>query len=108
MVDDSEAIGTAHLLYELLTVIYVDVFGYESFNYDLDQYQEYLDSFDEYREYDDLWGWILYVILSPGSMWWEKGVLVIIGLSIFGVGGGIIKTIGGGGHSGGMGIRRRR
>lgn len=108
MADESEAIGTAHLLYELLTVMYVDIFGYEAFNYDLDVYQEYLDNYDPYSDYEGLWGWILYVVMSPYSGWWEKGLLVLLGLSVFGIGGGLVKTVGGGGRSGGLGIRRRR
>jgi hypothetical protein len=108
MADESEAIGTVHLLYELLTVMYVDIFGYDAFNYDLDEYQEYLDNYDPYSDYEGLWGWILYVVLSPYSGWWEKGLLVLLGLSVFGIGGGLVKTVGGGGRSGGMGLRRRR
>lgn len=108
MIDEDESIGTAHLLYELLSVVYVDVFGYNSFNYDLDEYQNYLDTYLPYSDYDSLWGWILYVILTPYASWWEKGILVLIGLAILGLGGGVVKNIGGGGRSGGMGIRRRR
>ncbi len=108
MTDMDESMATAQLLYELLTIVYTEVFGYEAFNYDMDEYQYYLDNYDEYSDYDDFWGWILYVVLSPYSVWWEKGILVILGLLIFGVGGGVVKNIGGGGRSGGMGIRRRR
>lgn len=108
MTDMDESMATAQLLYEMLDVVYVEVFEYESFNYDMDEYQYYLDTYDEYGNYDNLWGWIIYVVLSPYSVWWEKGVLLIAGMLIFGVGGGVVKNIGGGGKSGGMGIRRRR
>jgi uncharacterized protein len=108
MTDMDESMATAQLLYELLTVVYVEVFEYEAFNYDMDEYQIYLDNYDDYGDYDDIWGWVIYVILSPYSVWWEKGVLLIAAALIFGVGGGVVKNIGGGGKSGGMGIRRRR
>jgi len=107
-IDEDESIGTVHLLYELLSVVYMDVFEYDSFNYDMNVYQDYLDTYVEYGDYDTLWGWMIYVVLSPYASWWEKGILVVIGLVVFGLGGRTVKNIGGGGRSGGMGIRRRR
>lgn len=108
MADEDISIGTAHLLYELLTVVYVEVLGYTSFNYDMDEYQTYLDNYVQYSDYDTMWGWFLYVILTPYASWWEKILLVLLGLLVLGLGGGVAKNIGGGGRSGGMGIRRRR
>lgn len=110
MVDDDLEIGTAHLLYELLTVVYCDAYDYNSFNYDMETYQEYLDTYVSTD--DDIssipMDWIFY-LLSPYSSWASKiftllAMLVLVG----GVGGGVIRTVGGGGSSGGMGIRRRR
>jgi len=107
--DESEEIGTAHLLYELLTVVYCEAYGYESFNYDLDVYQDYLDTYVSYE--DDLSSipmeFIVY-LLSPYSSWGSKIFSILVLILLFGLGGGIVKTVGGGGSSGGMGVRRRR
>jgi len=107
MSGEDEQIETAHLLYELLSEVYLEIYD-RNFTYNMDEYQIYMDTFDEYADHDDIWSWILYVVLSPSSSWWEKGVLTMIGLSILGASGGLVKNIGGGGRSGGMGIRRRK
>ncbi|MDD3712832.1 MAG: TPM domain-containing protein [Candidatus Izemoplasmatales bacterium] len=105
---EDEQLGTAHLLYEILQEIYWEIYDTE-FTYDLDYYANtYLPYYDEYADYDDIWGWILYIILSPSSSWWEKGILALIGFAVLGTGGGLARNIGGGGRSGGMGLRRRK
>ncbi|MGE4571211.1 MAG: YgcG family protein [Candidatus Izemoplasmatales bacterium] len=104
---EDEDTGSAHLLYELLTLVYDEVYDI-SFNYDLETYEYYREDYDEYSDYDGLWEWILFVILSPSSSWLEKGILSVLGIIFLGSGGLIIKNVAGGGGSGGMGIRRRK
>lgn len=103
--------ATMHMFYEFIGAIYIDVYGYESFNYDMDVYQEYLDS-NPAVEIDDSipMGLILYM-LSPFASWSERFSILIPFLLFMILGGGgfaFARNVGGGGSSGGMGIRRRR
>lgn len=107
--NESEEIGTAHLLYELMSVVYCEAYGYESFNYDLDEYQNYLDTY--VSDEDDISSIPMeyfFYLFSPYSSWGAKIFSILAILFLFGVGGGIVKNVGGGGSSGGMGLRRRR
>jgi uncharacterized protein len=101
-------LGVANLMYQLLDELYVNVYGYESFNYDMDLYEDQLfDYTPEYYSSTDEMSLILY-IFSPYSTTSDKIFILLpyVLLTIFG--GGYIVNKGAGGSSGGMGSRRRR
>jgi hypothetical protein len=94
----------------LLSVVYVEAYGYTSFDYDMDVYQEYLDRYVPYQPefWNDPWEWIA-SLFSPSSGWTTIIIIVVLVL-MFGFGGviGVRRNSGGGGSSGGMGVFRRR
>ena len=99
------------MVYELLRAIYLDVYDYRSFDYDMEYYKEYLLNNPDVSGDDSHipLSWLIYLFspFSSSSDRWS----VIIGVLVFVVigGGGVaIKNKGGGGSSGGMGIFRRR
>jgi hypothetical protein len=100
-----------HMVFELLNKIYVDIYDYYSFNYDMAFYQEYLDTYvstgDDQVSPMNL---ILY-LFSPFSSSSDRFTAIITTILFVVVGGGggvLLKNKGGGGSSGGMGIFRRR
>jgi len=101
--------GVIHLLYELLSEIYVNIYGYASFNYDMDDYYDYLISYVPDVDDDlDPMNLIVY-LLSPHSTLFEKilSVLPIALVILYGTGYGVISKAGGG-SSGGHGVFKRR
>jgi len=105
---DDLDLAVMHMEYELLSAIYVDIYGYESFDYDMSVFEQYLiDNPD--TSYDDPIPMSLIIfLLSPFSTWGEKLSAILPILFIFFAGGGFILNKGGGGSSGGAGIFRRR
>jgi len=108
--DDLE-MGTAHLLFEILSAIYANAYGdyYYPFEYDMDEYQDYLLNYSSTD--DDIssiqMSYISYLI-SPYSSLASKIFAGFAILFLLGIGGGFAINRGGGGSSGGMGIFRRR
>jgi len=101
-------IGVMHMVYELLSAIYIDIYDYESFDYDLEVFEQYLIDNPDTSSSDEIpMGWIIYLI-SPYATWGERLSTVLPFLFFLLLGGGIVKNVGGGGSSGGMGIFRRR
>lgn len=103
--------ATMHMFYEFISAIYIDVYDYESFNYDMDEYQVYLDSNPDVYVDDSIPMGLIVYLLSPFSSWSEKLSMLLPFLIFMILGGGgfaVVKNVGGGGSSGGIGIRRRR
>lgn len=102
--------AVANMLYELLTELYVNVYGYESFDYDMDAYYDYLLSYVPEIESEPSSMSLFFYLLSPYSSGWEKAstILPYAFLIIFGGSAALFGNRGGGGSSGGMGIFRRR
>ncbi len=102
-------LGVVNLLYELLTEIYVGAYGYSSFNYDMEEYEEYLFNYEGDFDDDPVSMNLVLFLLSPFSSLWDKigAILTLVLLAGFG-GGSLVGNRGGGGSSGGMGIFRRR
>jgi len=106
---DDLSMGLIHMYYEFLSVIYVDAYGYSSFNYDMEDYRDYLDTFvpeeDLLTEISSTWLWYLF---SPfGSLegkLFSGGAMLILILML----GGFAVRVGGGGNTGGAGVFRRR
>lgn len=101
--------GLGEMYYELLTTIYVDAYGYDSFGYDMEVYREYLiNAVDESNAQLPM-SYIVY-LFSPYAPVTGKIIFgIVIGFSLLGgLGGGIFgrRNRGGGGRSGGYGIRR--
>jgi hypothetical protein len=101
-------VAVMHMVYELLSAIYIDIYDYESFDYDLEVFEQYLIDHPDSSSDDEVsMGWIIY-LLSPYATWGERLSIALPFLLFMILGGGIIKNVGGGGSSGGMGIFRRR
>ena len=101
-------IAVMHMVYELLSAIYIDIYDYVSFDYDLEVFEQYLIDNPDTSSSDEIpMGWIIFLI-SPYATWGERLSTVLPFLFFLLLGGGIIKNVGGGGSSGGMGIFRRR
>ncbi len=101
-------VAVMHMVYELLSAIYIDIYDYESFDYDLEVFEQYLIDHPDSSSDDEVsMGWIIY-LLSPYATWGERLSIALPFLLFTILGGGIIKNVGGGGSSGGMGIFRRR
>lgn len=100
-----------HMVYELLSEIYVGIYEYESFDYDMEVYQDYLDSYVSTGNTDIIPMSLFLYLFSPFSSSSDRfsaifGVIIIL---ILGGGGSLfVRNKGGGGSSGGMGIFRRR
>lgn len=100
-----------HMVYELLDEIYVDIYGYESFDYDMMVYQEYLNNYVSESETSILPMSLLLYLFSPFSSSSDRfsAILTVILFLVIGGGGfGFIRNKGAGGSSGGMGIFRRK
>lgn len=105
---DDLDLAVMNMEYELLSAIYVDVYGYESFDYDMEVYEEYLINNPNTSYEDPIPMSLIIFLLSPFSTWGEKLSAVLPILFVFILGGGFIFNKGGGGSSGGAGIFRRR
>lgn len=111
LTDESEAIGTAHLLFSMLSLVYEEVYDDVGYDWDEETYQGYLDSYVPEDDIfsDTIWGLIIGYFFGSAGLWWEKGLFILLALAVLGLGGGALrKVVGGGGHSGGAGIFRRR
>ena len=101
-------IAVMHMVYELLSAMYTEIYDYESFDYDLEVFEQYLIDHPDSSSDDEIpMGWIIY-LLSPYATWGERLSIALPFLFFMFLGGGLIKNVGGGGSSGGMGIFRRR
>jgi uncharacterized protein len=104
---DQEPMAIAHFLYEILTLIYVDIYDYESFNYDMDQYQVYLETYEE-NEDDPLIALLIALFISSDNDSWLT-ILITIGIvALLGGSFSFARHKGAGGSSGGAGIFRRK
>lgn len=104
---DQDPMAIANFLYEILTLVYVDIYDYESFNYDMDQYQVYLETYDE--GFDDTLISILLALLFSSDSSSFVSILFTIGIVVL-LGGSFsfARHKGAGGSSGGAGIFRRK
>lgn len=102
--------GLGEMYYELLSDIYVKAYGYESFDYDMESYREFLYSYSDGTYADALLPMSFFVyLLSPYSSSWSKvfGIAGIVVVLLLGGGGFALgRNRGGGGRSGGYGIKR--
>lgn len=109
--DNDLDMGVMHMVYELLSAIYIDAYGYESFDYDMDVYYEYMmENLDLTSDDSSVpLSWLLYII-SPFATTTDRwsALIGVILFVLIGGGGIAVKNRGGGGSSGGMGIFRRR
>jgi len=104
---NQEPMAIAHFLYEILTLIYVDIYDYESFNYDMDQYQVYLETYEE-NEDDPLIALLIALFMSSDNDSWLT-ILITIGIvALLGGSFSFARHKGAGGSSGGAGIFRRK
>lgn len=62
--------GLGELYYELLSAIYINVYGYNSFSYDMDQYINYINVAEDYESSGQMN--IIEYIFSPYSVVWLK------------------------------------
>jgi hypothetical protein len=100
-----------HMVYELLSHIYTDIYEYESFNYDMDNFQDYLDTYVSVGNSDISPMNVFLYLFSPysrSSDWFTAMITTTIFLFVGGGGTIFLRNKGGGGSSGGMGIFRRR
>ncbi len=109
--DEELDVLVMQMVYELLSAIYIDAYGYLSFDYDMEVYKEYLAKHPDVSEDSSHvpLSFLVY-LFSPFSTSTDRWS-AIIGVLIFlfiGGGGVVLKNKGGGGSSGGMGIFRRR
>lgn len=103
--------GVMHMVYELLSAIYINAYDYESFNYDMDNYRDYLEANPDVSGDDSHipLSWLLYLLTPYASLSDRIFALLPVILIVFMGGGGLfIRNKGGGGSSGGAGIFRRR
>lgn len=106
---DQLDMAVANLLYVLLERIYVDAYGYDSFNYDMDTYYDYLINYDGSSDYDITPMDLIVYLLSPFSSSGDKWLFGLLAAFVILYGGGsVLGNRGAGGSSGGMGIFRRR
>lgn len=106
--EGSVDLGLGETYFEFLSTIYTSAYGYDSFNYDMDDYIDYIYNTD-FASQAQIPMSAFAFIFSPLMPLWAKIVGGIILFLIFGVfgGAGIIgRRRGGGGSSGGYGVRR--
>ncbi len=97
------------MLYELLSEVYVDAYSYDSFDYDMDVYYDYLWSYSgSYEDNQIPMSLFLYIFSSYSSFWDKFGAVLSVALLILFGGGSLVGNRGGGGSNGGMGIFRRK
>lgn len=107
MWEGQEPMAIANFLYEVMTLVYVNIYDYDAFNYDMDVYQNYLDTYDD--SFDDTLISILIALLfqSDSNSW--LSILITFGIVVL-LGGSFsfARHKGAGGSSGGAGIFRRK
>lgn len=110
---DDYDLAVAKLFFEYLIIVTDEIYPdfYEPFTYDLDEFIiERANSYDFDYSYGDVPMSFFYYLFSPYSSIFEKVILGLFFVAIFGVGGGgifIKRNRGGGGSSGGMRVGRR-
>jgi len=106
--DGSLDMGLAELYYEVLSIIYTKAYGYESFNYDMEEHREFVIAYQDEAQVQVPMGLIAY-LFSPYASVSSKFFLVLgfLILTLSGGGGFFLfkRNSGGGGSSGGYGIR---
>ncbi|PKK93794.1 MAG: hypothetical protein CVV61_02885 [Tenericutes bacterium HGW-Tenericutes-6] len=104
-------LGLMHMINDILEILYVDLYGFNSFTYDMAVFEEDLYTYTPtyYLDQDPLSFWLYifspYLLLGDGL-----GLIFTIGIFVL-FGGGLgffVRAKGKGGSSGGMGIFRRR
>lgn len=104
-------VAVAKLHNDILNEIYVDAYDDVAIDFDPDDYFDFLMDYDPI-EYDDstnaMSTWVY--LLSPYTTGWTKFSIALpyLFLALFGGTSFLIGNTGGGGSSGGMGLRRRR
>lgn len=100
--------GLGEMYYELLSTIYIDAYNYESFNYDMEVYRDFLINYTEDNLSDQIPIGMLSYIFSPYSSAWSKlfAALSMLFVLLGGGSGIIFARKGGGGSSGGYGISK--
>jgi uncharacterized membrane protein YgcG len=100
--------GLGELYYELISRIYIRAYEYESFNYDMEVYRDYLITAEDMPAQSPM-TFMSYIFSSHTSLWTKiiLGVVIFLITGLLG-GGGLfaVKHRGGGGSSGGYGIKR--
>lgn len=99
--------GLGELYYELISIIYTRAYEYESFNYDMEVYRDFLITAEDMPAQSPM-SFMAYIFSSYSSVW-TKIILALVIFLITGLlgGGGFmaVKHRGGGGSSGGYGIK---
>jgi uncharacterized protein len=103
-------IAVMKLEYEILSEIYIDAYNYESFDYDMDVFYDYLLTYTPSGEISDTSANIFLYLTSSNTPFFKKLTIVLpyIFIAMFGGSVAFIGNRGGGGSSGGMGLRRKR
>jgi hypothetical protein len=99
--------SVANLLYQILEEIYISAYDYDSFDYDMDSYYDYLLDYEVDEIYDTEPMSLFDYFFSFNALFSDQlfFFLPIASFVVFG-GYGIFRA--GGGKSGGMGVFRRR
>lgn len=107
-VDDNFEIGVMHLMCEILNEIYIKIYGYSSFDYDMDLLEEVYNNYQgsDYGVATPMN--LIFYLLSPYSTISEKILGVLPFALVFLLSGGLMYNRGGGGSSGGTGFFRRK
>lgn len=97
-------IGVALIEYELLTIMYEEVYKdeYGSFSYDIENFIDAMDNY-VYQEEEPV-NWFMMVIAVLANNWY---IVAIVGFGMLGGGILVSKNKGGGGSSGGYGVFRK-
>ncbi len=99
-------IAVMNLFYQILEEIYVGVYEYPSFNYDMDAYYDYILNYTGSDEISISPMTLLFYLFSSFSSFQDK-IWTFLPYGLFFLfSGGFIVRKGAGGRSGGMGVRR--
>ena len=100
-------LSVANLLYQILEEIYVEAYDYESFNYDMDSYYDYLLDYEIDEVYDTEPMSLFDYFFSYNAFITDQ-LFFFVPIASFVLFGGYGIFRAGGGKSGGMGVFRRR
>ena len=110
--EDDTSRGAVHLLYLILIDVYDSVYDLEytdPLDVKMSDYDDFaLDYIPSEDDYSSVSMSYLVYLFSPFSSWGMRIFSGIMALLFFGLGGGFVRVVGGGGRSGGMGIFRRK
>ncbi len=106
--DEVYEIGIMHLMCEILSIIYVDIYGYNSFDYDMEQLEDIYYNYHGTDYGDSISMSLIFYLLSGHSTLGEKLLSLLPFALVFIISGGLVFNKGGGGLSGGTGFFRRR